>query len=178
MIFYYSHIEQQCFCVGDACVTVLSGWDSVLRRKSHVVSELDHSTSNHYSLWLSAPSRPVCVDSIATVRTSVSVNQAVVGRRTSVRTSSIRGPTSGGVAVSNLHGMTDNNQPTKTVLKYVISFCAQICTLTIIIIIIISLGIIVLNAAWKFMIKTLVHGFNPIFDVVSKIVKFIKMLGI
>ena len=138
----------------------------------------------HYSAirppcsWLSATFQPVCTASIATVRTSDSVYQAVVGRRTSVRTSSIRGPTSGGVAVSNLHGMTHNNQPTKTVLKYVISFCAQICTLTIIITIIISLGIIVLNAAWKFMIRTVVHGFNPIFDFVSKIVKFIKRMGI
>ena len=156
--------------------------DTRLPRTSHrrglLCLKQNHSAIRHSCSWLSATFRPVCAASIATVRTWDSVYQAVVGRRASVRTSSIRGPTSGGVAVSNLHGMTHNNQPTKTVLKYVISFCAQICTLTIIIIIIISLGIIVLNAAWKFMIKTLVHGFNPIFDVVSKIVKFIKMVGI
>ena len=77
-----------------------------------------------------------------------------------------------------MHGMTHNNQPTKIVLKYVISFCVQICTLTVIIIIIISLGIIALNAAWKFMIRTLVQGLNPVFDVVGEISKLIKMVGI
>ena len=84
----------------------------------------------------------------------------------------------GGFAVSNLHGMTNNNQPTKTVLKYVISFCAQICTLTILVIIIVSLGILVLNAAWKFIMRNVVHAFNPIFDFMSRIVKFIKMISI
>ena len=101
-----------------------------------------------------------------------------VGRSPAVRTSGLRGPIFGGVSVSNLHGMTTNNQPTKIVFKYLISFCVQLCTLTVIIITIISLGIIALNAAWKFMIKTLVHGFNPVFDVVGKISKFIKMMGI
>ena len=102
----------------------------------------------------------------------ISVYQTVGGRISQAA------PPVGGFAVSNLHGMTNNNQPTKTVLKYVISFCAQICTITFIVIIIISLGIIALNAAWKFMIRTVVHGFNPIFDFVSKIVKFIKRMGI
>ena len=102
----------------------------------------------------------------------ISVYQTVGGRISQAA------PPVGGFAVSNLHGMTNNNQPTKTVLKYVISFCAQICTLTILVIIIGSLGILVLNAAWKFIMRNVVHAFNPIFDFMSRIVKFIKMISI
>ena len=161
--------------MGCVCQQILCCLGSRTKERCCVWNKpLDHQT---FLFMETAMFRLGCAASIAAVRTWDSVYQAVVGRRASVRTSGIRGPTIGGVAVSNLHGMTHNNQPTKTVLKYVISFCVQICTLTIIIIIIISLGIIALNAAWKFMIKTLVHGFNPVFDVVGKISKFIKMVG-
>ena len=82
------------------------------------------------------------------------------------------------VSVSNLHGMTTNNQPTKIICKCLINFCFQLCVVTAIITTLIFLVILAINSIWKIIVRVLVRSVNPIFKVIKEISKLRKLVGI
>ena len=170
---HYYHIEQLGSKVGEGMWRD-SRW--VLRpHLSLAVFGLNSRHQTFFSTWCLA-TRPASA-SIAALRTRYSVQQEIVGRSHAVGLL-VTSPILGCILVSNLHGMPTHNQPTKIILKYLISFCFQICTLFAIIIIIISLGILALNFAWKFMIRILVRSMNPVSNVIEEISKLRKIVGI